>query len=141
MEKKFKYLDNFDKFYDSYKNDLEINEKSLFKKNKDKKKSGASQYQNVIDFLEGDSEEAKKIKKLYEDEIKGKSNSELKKDKRALKAMQIISQIGAKWAKENKMAQTKDFSFKQIRTVLEGDFDRKFSGGTNVTVGESKKND
>lgn len=111
----------------------EINE--IFGKKKDK---GKSAYKNTAKFVEGDSEEAKKVKEHYDKYLKGKEDSEIKKDSKLLKIMQHITQLGAKWAKENKM-EPKDYSFKQIRTVLEGDYDRVFTGGTDVTVGESKE--
>lgn len=104
------------------------------------KKSSKKAYQRTVDFIEGNSEEAKKIKELYENHLKGKDDSEIRKDKNLLKVMQHITALGAKWAKANKM-EAADYSFKQIRTVLEGDFDRKFTGGTNVAVGESKNPD
>lgn len=102
------------------------------------KKSKKKAYQNTAEFVEGDSEEAKKAKELYDKHLKGKDDSEIRKDKNLLKVMQHITKLGAKWAKENKM-EPKDYSFKQIKTVLEGDYDRAFTGGTDVTVGESKK--
>lgn len=104
------------------------------------KKSKKRAYQNTVEFVEGDSEEAKKAKELYEKHLKGKDDSEIRKDRNLLKIMQHITKLGAKWAKENKM-EPKDYSFKQIRTVLEGDYDRAFTGGTDVTVGESKEED
>lgn len=118
--------------------EMEEIEESFFKRKG--KKSGSSAYKNTIDFIEGDSEEAKKIKDYYDKYLKDKSDSDIKNNNGLLKLIGIINNLGAKWAKANKM-DSRDYTFKQIRTVLEGDFDRKFTGGTNVTVGESKVNE
>jgi peptide methionine sulfoxide reductase MsrA len=102
------------------------------------KKDKGDAYKNTIEFVEGDSEEAKKITELYDKYLKGKDDNEIRKSPQLLKVMQHITALGAKWAKANKM-EPKDYSFKQIKTVIEKDFDRKFTGGVNVAVGESKK--
>ena len=133
--KKLKHLKKFEAF--DIESDIENKNESIFRR-KDKD-SGKSAYKNVADFIEGDSEEAKKIKSYYDKYIKGLSDSEIKNSPRAKGVMKQITSLGQKWARENKMAQPKDFSFKQIRTVLEGDYERGFKGGTDVTIGESKK--
>lgn len=99
-----------------------------------------SAYNYLIEFLEGDSEEAKKIKEIYEKNFVGKSNDEIGKDKNLLDLMQKITRMGAKWAIVNKKTQ-KDYTFKQIQTVMEENFSRKFRGGgaSSNVVGESKK--
>jgi hypothetical protein len=92
-------------------------------------------YKRTIEFLEGDSEEAKKVKEIYEKNFKGKSDSDIRKDRNLLGLMQQITALGAKWANKNKM-EAKDYTFKQVQTVLEENFDRKFKGGPNLGTGE-----
>lgn len=94
-----------------------------------------SAYQRTIDFVEGDSDEAKEVIELYNKFLKGKKESELRGNPQALKVMKAITKIGMKYAKENKL-DSQDYTYKQIRTVLEKDFDRKFKGGTNTDTGE-----
>lgn len=128
MEKKFTHLKTFESFEHNSVEPID----EIF--------GGKKDYKAVADFLEGDSPEAAKIKDWYDKYIKGLSDKEIRKSPRAKGVMQQITKLGHKWAKENKMAQPKDFSFKQIQTVLEEDYDRKFVGGTDVTIGESKEN-
>lgn len=117
-----KYLKTFESFNDP------VNEELFGLGKKDA-------YKRTVEFLEGDSEEAKKVKEIYEKNFKGKSSSDIRKDKNLLGLIQQITRIGAKWANDNKM-EAKDYSFKQIQTVLEEDFDRKFRGGPNLGTGE-----
>jgi hypothetical protein len=92
-------------------------------------------YKKTIEFLQGDSKQSKEIKDIYEKNFKGKSDSDIRKSNNLFPLMQRITRLGAIWAKENKM-DDKDYTFKQIQTVLEENFDRKFRGGPNLTSGE-----
>jgi len=92
-------------------------------------------YKRTVEFLEGDSKEAKEIKDLYDKYLKGKSESEIEDSPRSMGVMKRITQLGTKWAKENKM-DSKNYSYKQIRTVLEEDYGRKFKGGPDLSTGE-----
>lgn len=97
--------------------------------------SGKSAYKRTVEFIESDSEEAKQIVALYK-EIKDSGKNE--KDPENLERMKKITALGQQWAKANKM-DVQDYAYSSIRTVLEEDFQRKFKGGPNLNVGESKR--
>ena len=97
------------------------------------KGAGEKAYQLTANFLEGDSNEAKEVKDLYN---KIKESGKPERDPENLRTMQKITAIGAKWANANKM-DSRDYSYSQIKTVLEKDWDRFFKGGVNTSVGES----
>lgn len=97
--------------------------------------SGKDAYKRTVEFLDGDSEEAKQIKAIYK-EIKDSGKSD--RDTENLERMKKITAIGQQWAKANKM-DVQDYAYSSIRTVLEEDFQRKFKGGPDLNVGESKK--
>lgn len=100
--------------------------------------SGKAAYKRTVEFLDGGSEEAKEIKNIYK-EIKDsvqkgdKEFSDENKDR-----MKRITSIGAKWANANKM-EAKDYAYSSIKTVLEEDYQRKFKGGPDLNIGESKR--
>lgn len=97
--------------------------------------SGKDAYKRTVEFLEGDSEESKQIKATYK-EIKDSGKPD--RDPENLERMKKITAIGQKWAKANKM-DVQDYAYSSIRTVLEEDFQRKFKGGPDLNIGESKK--
>jgi hypothetical protein len=95
-------------------------------------------YKKTVDFINGDSEEAKKIKELYkgvERDKDGKALAESAKNKQIVKD---ITRLGVSWASKNRM-DSADYTYKQIDTVMQKDFSRAFKGGANLTVGESLK--
>jgi hypothetical protein len=87
-------------------------------------------YKLTADFLNGDSEEAKKVKELFK-KMKPDEKTPIKIDTNIMKQ---ITLLGSQWANKNKM-EAKDYAFSQIRTVLEKDFSRIFKGGVDVTTG------
>ena len=137
-------MKNIKRFEDFVSESYEMKNEKFFgfgkdKGEKKKRPSGSGAYKNTIEFLEGDSDEAKKVMEYYNEYIKGKEDSELRKDSVALRVIAQITRLGAKWAKDNKMT-PKDYNYSNIRTVLEEKFDRKFHGGGDLTIGESLKN-
>jgi hypothetical protein len=104
--------------------DLEEGLKDLF--------SSKNAYKRTVEFLEGDSAEAKEILKMLKAiEDSGKPM----RDPANLKMMQKITATGVKWAKANNM-DADDYTFKQLQTVYKKDFDRKFTGGKDLSTGE-----
>lgn len=94
--------------------------------------SGKSAYKAQAKFLEGSSDEAKKVKKLYSEIVKSKkklSDPEVKQ-----KALNI-TKLGAMFARKNKLIE-KDYSYSQLKTVLDENYSRAFKGGANLTTGE-----
>jgi len=107
-----KYLKTFENY------DQNINEEIFGMKSADEKA-----YKRTTEFLEGDSEEAKKVKEIYKSmKESGKAND--------TNIWKQITLLGSQWASKNKM-EAKDYAFSQIRTVLEKEFDRFFKGGSN----------
>ena len=129
-----KHLKTFESFNEP------VNEELLGFGKKDKKSKKGSAYKRTIEFLKGDSDEAKKIKEIYKEKFEGKSDSDIQKDRSLLGFMKQITRLGAKWAKDNKM-DAADYTFKQIQTVMREDFDRPFRGGADHTIGESYNQD
>lgn len=97
--------------------------------------SGKSAYKRTVEFIDGDSAEAKEIKNIYK-EIKdsGKPETDPVNRSRMIK----ITSLGQKWANANNM-EAKDYAYSSIKTVLEEDYSRKFKGGVNTNIGESKR--
>lgn len=94
--------------------------------------SSKGAYKRTVEFLEGDSPEAKEILNMLKAiEDSGKPM----RDPANLKMMQKITATGVKWAKANNM-DADDYTFKQLQTVYKKDFDRKFTGGPNLNTGE-----
>ena len=124
MKRKFEHLKTFENF--SNFNQEDVNESRMSKK----------AYRRTSEFLEGDSKEAKEVNDLYDKYLSGKSAKEVMRDPKLKNISMRISRLGAKFAKENKMS-AKDYTYSMVRTVKEGDFDRKFHGGVDVTIGEN----
>lgn len=128
-----KYIKTFESF-------SPVNEEEEFLK---KFLTGESAYKETAEFLDSDSEEAKKVKEIYS-EIKkqAEEDGEFKDGKVQLSAknerdpfylqrMKAITNLGKKWGDANKM-DPKFFGYSQIKTVLEKDFDRYFRGGAEL---------
>ena len=110
-----KHLKTFENYNQS------INEEFFGLKSADEKA-----YKNTATFLNGDSEEAKKVKELFK-KMKPDENTPIKLDNNLMKQITVL---GAQWANKNKMIE-KDYTFSQIKTVLEKEFGRNFKGGSN----------
>jgi len=97
--------------------------------------SGKGAYKRTVEFIDGDSEESKQIKEIYK-EIKDSKKSETDPENKS--RMIKITALGQQWAKANKM-DAQDYAYSSIRTVLEEDYARRFKGGPDLNIGESKK--
>lgn len=125
---------------DEFQNEMnEMFDKFKKKNKKGKRAKGHFAYSRTIEYIEGDSEEAKKSKEYYEKYLKDVTDSEIRKSTKLLKITQQITNLGFKWARKNKMT-PKDYSYREVKTVLEEDYNRVTHGGPNLMVGESKKN-
>lgn len=117
-----KHLKTFESFQ-------QINEEEFIGAVKDML-SGKSAYKTTIKYLESKSKEAEEAINLWK-EIKDSG----KPAKQQLDKVDRINRLGRKWAEANKMSGN-DYDYKAVDTVMNGEWGRKFHGGTNVTVGE-----